>query len=171
VRAAADAVLAVWPAIERDTSLGQALRDCTMVLTERHGAPLWAPDGHPVLFRAGRSLGECGLVSAAVHYWTQTATDATDALGSDHPDTLTSHHDLAYWRGAAGDPAGTVAAFEKLLDDYLRVLGADHPRTLTARGHLAGYRAEAGDPAGAVAAFETCSMTVCGCWAPTTRTP
>jgi len=88
VRAVADAVMAVWPEIKRDTSVGQALRDCTVVLKERHGTSLWAPYGHPVLFRAGQSLGECGLVSAAVHYWTQTTTDATDAPGvrpSGHP--------------------------------------------------------------------------------------
>lgn len=145
VRAAADAVLAVWPEIERDTSLGQALRDCTMTLKERHSAPLWAPDGHPVLFRAGRSLGECGLVSAAVHYWIQTATDATDALGADHPDTLTTRHHLAHLRGEDGDSAGAVAAFEELLGDCLRVLGADHPDTLITRRNLAHWRGRAHD--------------------------
>jgi Tetratricopeptide repeat len=150
VRSAADAVLAVWPEIERDTSLGQALRDCTMVLTERHGALLWAPDGHPVLFQAGWSLGECGLVSAAVHYWTQMITDATDALGPDHPDTLAARGNLALWRGEAGDLAGAAAAFEELLGDYLRVSGADHSDTLATRRHLARLRGEAG----AAAAFE-----------------
>jgi hypothetical protein len=145
VRAAADAVLEVWPEIERDTSLGQALRDCAMILTERHGAQLWAPDGHPVLFRAGWSLGQCGLVSAAVHYWTQMITDATDALGSDHPNTLAARRDLAHWRGEAGDPVGAVTAFEELLDDYLRVLGADHPHTLIARSSLAHWRGRAHD--------------------------
>ncbi|MGH3937980.1 MAG: NB-ARC domain-containing protein [Pseudonocardiaceae bacterium] len=103
VRAAADAVLAVWPQIERDTTLGQALRDCAMTLKERHNAPLWIPEAHPTLFRTGQSLGECGLVSAAVHYWTQTATDAVDALGVDHPDTLSTQHNLAYWREQAHD--------------------------------------------------------------------
>jgi NB-ARC domain len=144
VRAAADAVLSMWPEIERDTSLGQALRDCTMTLKERHGAQLWAPDGHPVLFRAGLSLGECGLVSAAVHYWTQMTT-ATDALGSDHPDTLTTRNHFAYWRGEAGDPVGAVSAFEKLLNDYLRVLGTDHPHTLTIRSNLAHWQGRAHD--------------------------
>jgi hypothetical protein len=143
VRAAADAALAVWPEIERDTSLGQALRDCTVVLTERHGAPLWAPDAHPVLFHAGRSLGECGLVSAAVHYWTRMAPDAIDALGADHPDTLTAWNDLAWWRGEAGDPVGAVATFEELLGDCLRVLGADHPETLNTWSSLAHWRERA----------------------------
>jgi hypothetical protein len=103
VQAAADAVLAAWPEIERDTDLGQALRDCAITLKERHSAQLWAPDVHPVLFRAGRSLGECGLVSVAVHYWTQISTEATDTLGTDHPDTLTTRHDLAYWQGRGHD--------------------------------------------------------------------
>ncbi|MGH3972950.1 MAG: tetratricopeptide repeat protein [Pseudonocardiaceae bacterium] len=98
-----------------------------------------------MLFRAGRSLGECGLISAAVHYWTQTVTDATDALGPDHPDTLTTRHHLARWRGEAGDPAGAVAAFDGLLGDYLRVLGADHPDTLIVQSNLAYWRGRAHD--------------------------
>lgn len=154
VRAAADAVFAVWPEIERDTSLGQALRDCTMVLKERYGAQLWAPAGYRVLFRAGRSLGECGLFSAAVHYWTQMTIDTTEALGFDHPDTLNARHYVANLRGEAGEPAEAAAALEELLGDWLRVSGADHPYTLNIRHNLARWRGEAGDLAGAVVAFE-----------------
>ena len=67
-------------------------------------------------------------------------------LGPDHPDTLTTRSNLAYWRGEAGDPAGAATAFEQLLADYQRVLGADHPDTLTTRGHLMYWRGVAGDP-------------------------
>jgi hypothetical protein len=41
-------------------------------------------------------------------------------LGPDHPDTLTIRHNLAYWRGAAGDPGAATTAFEQLLTDRLR---------------------------------------------------
>ena len=75
------------------------------------------------------------------------------ALGPDHPDTLTTRGALAYWRGAAGDPAAAVTAFTELLPDRVRVLGPDHPDTLTTRGTLASWRGAAGDPAGAVTAF------------------
>jgi hypothetical protein len=63
---------------------------------------LWNPDGHPVLFRAGRSLGEVGLVAAAVDYWQTMVTTATRVLGPDHPETLTTRHELAFWRQRRG---------------------------------------------------------------------
>jgi hypothetical protein len=31
-------------------------------------------------------------------------------LGHDHPDTLTTRHDTADWRGEAGDPAASVTS-------------------------------------------------------------
>ena len=68
-------------------------------------------------------------------------------LGPDHPDTLTTRNNLAYWRGEAGDPAAAVTAFTELLPDRVRVLGPDHPDTLTTRGALARWRGEAGDAA------------------------
>jgi hypothetical protein len=145
VRAAADALLQVWPDLERDTDLGRVLQDCTISLAERHGPLLWAHDGHPLLFRAGRSLGECGLVHAATSYWTQMASQALDALGTDHLDTLTTRANLAYWRGEAGDPTGAVTAFEQLLTDRLRVLGPDHPHTLSTRHNLAYWRSKTND--------------------------
>ena len=70
-------------------------------------------------------------------------------LGPDHPDTLITRSNLAYWRGKAGDPAGAAAALEELLTDQLRVLGPDHPDTLITRSNLAYWRGKAGDPAGA----------------------
>ncbi|MEO6701640.1 MAG: hypothetical protein ABIP57_09080, partial [Jatrophihabitantaceae bacterium] len=57
-------------------------------------------------------------------------------LGSDHPDTLATRHNLARWRGVAGDPGGAAAALERLLVDRLRVLGSDHPDTLATRHNL-----------------------------------
>jgi NB-ARC domain/Tetratricopeptide repeat len=154
VRAAADALLQVWPEIERDTELGRVLRDCSASLHERHSGVLWNSDRHGVLYRAGRSLGDCGLIDAAVGYWTKMTAQASAALGIDHPDTLATRHDLALWRGEAGDPAGAITALEQLLTDYLRVLGPDHPHTLNTRHNLADWRGWAGDPAGAAVAFE-----------------
>ncbi|WP_353962641.1 hypothetical protein [Streptomyces sp. NBC_01214] len=48
-------------------------------------------------------------------------------LGADHPDTLTTRHDLAHWRGQAGDADGAAAALAELLADRMRVLGPDRP--------------------------------------------
>lgn len=137
VTAAADALVGIWPKGERDPQLGQVLRANITALAARHPNALWIPDGHPLLWRAGASLGERGLLTAAIDYWTQLTTAATQHLGPDHPDTLSTRHNLARWRGAAGDPAGAAEAFGQLLHDYLRVLGPDHPDTLGTRHNLA----------------------------------
>jgi hypothetical protein len=75
----------------------------------------------------------------------QLLTDRLRVLGPDHPNTLTTRHNLARWRGQAGDPAGAATAFEQLLTDRLRVLGPDHPDTLTTRHNLANWRSKAND--------------------------
>ncbi|MFI0813192.1 tetratricopeptide repeat protein [Streptomyces echinatus] len=61
-------------------------------------------------------------------------------LGEDHPDTLTTRHNLACFRGEAGDAAGAADAFAKLLADRARVLGEDHPDTIATRPHVAYWR-------------------------------
>lgn len=153
VRAAADALVQLWPGVE-SSELGHALRDCAMSLKDRYNALLYAPDAHAVLFRVGRSFGECGLIGTAVDYWEELAAEAVNVLGSIHPDTLSARHNLAHWRGEAGDPTGAATAYEQLLTDRRWVLGADHPDTLMTRNNLAYWRGEAGDPAGAATAFE-----------------
>jgi hypothetical protein len=152
--AAADALLAIWPVVESDPAVEQALRANTTTLAGRHPDALWKSGAHEVFFRVGRSLGEVGLVTHARDYFTEFAATSALVLGADHPDTLAARHQLARWHGEAGDPAGAAAAFEQLLRDRLRVLGADHPDTLATRHQLARWHGEAGDPAGAAAAFE-----------------
>ena len=61
-------------------------------------------------------------------------------LGADHPATLTTRSNLAFWRGRGVDITGAVAEFERLLTDRIRVLGADHPDTLTTHNNLAYWR-------------------------------
>ncbi|WP_285902431.1 helix-turn-helix transcriptional regulator [Frankia sp. AiPs1] len=153
-RTAGDALLAVWPEVERDTTLGQVLRANTDTLHTVAPDPLWQPDLHPVLFRAATSLGNTGLVLAAADRYHHLATTAAQRLGPDHPNTLATRGNLAYWRGEAGDPAGAAAAADELLADRLRVLGPDHPDTLITRHNLAWWRGQVGDAAGAAAAFE-----------------
>jgi hypothetical protein len=154
VDAVAQALVEYWPQIERNAALGQALRANAAALRCHGEDRLWCHGAHPLLFRIGRSLGEAGLVTAAIEHSQHLTYEAARRLGPDHPDTLTTRDNLAYWRGEAFDAAGAVAAFEDLLADRLRVLGRDHPDTLTTRNNLAYWRGEAGDPAGAAAAFE-----------------
>jgi hypothetical protein len=153
-RTAADALVAAWPQIERDGALSLALRGNTENLDDNAREALWDPDGHAVLFRAGTSLGESGLVAEAAAYFDRLHRQATTRLGPDHPDTLNTRNNLATWRGEAGDAAEAVTALEELLTDRLRVLGPDDPDTLNTRNNLATYRGRAGDAAGAATTFE-----------------
>jgi hypothetical protein len=152
--AAADALLAIWPLVESDPAVEQALRANTTTLAGRHPDALWQSGAHEVFFRVGRSLGEVGLVTHARDYFNQLVATSALVLGADHPDTLAARHQLARWHGEAGDPAGAAAAFEQLLTDRLRVLGPDHPDTLTTRHNLASCRGKAGDAVGAATAFQ-----------------
>nr|WSW67809.1 tetratricopeptide repeat protein [Streptomyces sp. NBC_00995] len=153
-RTAADALLLVWPAIERDTALAQSLRGNTEALTRHGEAALYGPDGmHTVLFRAGVSLAEAGQVAAGVDYFQHLASTADERLGPDHVASLGARHNLAHCRGNAGDPAGALKAFAELLTRKSVLLGPDHRHTLATKSSLAQFRGEAGDAAGAAAAF------------------
>ncbi|MFE6052862.1 tetratricopeptide repeat protein, partial [Kitasatospora sp. NPDC056446] len=153
-RTAADALNAAWPAVERDTSLAQALRANTTALTRTAESVLYWPALHAVLFRIGESLEESGQATTARDYFECMASTARCRLGPDHPDTLATRGWLARCRGEAGDAVGAAAALEELLADRMRVLGPDHPDTLATRAWLAQFRGEAGDAAGAAAALE-----------------
>ncbi|MFC8851518.1 tetratricopeptide repeat protein [Streptomyces sp. NPDC057144] len=152
-RTAANALLAAWPQIERDTALAQSLRANATVLTSHAEQVLYRPDPHAVLYRTGRSLGEAGQVTAARDHYQHLTDSITSHLGPDHPDTLAARAHLAHWRGKAGDAAGAAAALTELLEHAVRVLGPDHPNTFTTRIHLASWRGEAGDAAGAATVF------------------
>lgn len=153
-RAAADALMAAWPDIERDTDLAQALRSSAAALDRCAPDELWQPAAHEMIFREGTSLGEAGLVAEAMAYFRSAVDLAARLLGPDHPDTLRARHELGYWRGESGDFAGAADSQRELLADRLRVLGHDHPDTLGTRANLAFWRGHAGDPAGAAAATE-----------------
>ncbi|MEV0563202.1 tetratricopeptide repeat protein [Dactylosporangium sp. NPDC050588] len=63
---------------------------------------------------------------------------------------LSTRHNLAHWRGLAGDPSAAAEESARLLVDAERVLGPDHPDTLDTRRNLAHWRGLAGDPDAAV---------------------
>ncbi|MFB9515666.1 tetratricopeptide repeat protein [Streptomyces purpureus] len=154
VPASASALVESWPEIERDTAFALILRTHADALIGHSSGFLWQGSAHPVLFRVGRSRGEAGEVKGAAKYFERLVGDARDALGPDHPDTLSFRHENAYWRGRAGGIAETLAAYEQLLIDRLRVQGPDHSDTLTARNEVAFWRGESGDVSGAIAATE-----------------
>ncbi|MEV6821472.1 tetratricopeptide repeat protein [Nocardiopsis dassonvillei] len=161
VQALADALLQIWPKVERNTTLTQQLRNNTAALRSHHSvegrnseAWLWEPAGHRLLFRAGKSLGECGRVQEAVSYCEQLVDHARHYLGPDHPDTFASRNNLADARGKAGDIIGAATAYEKLIQDELRIFGPDHPKTLKDQSNLTFMLSESGKSAGASTTYE-----------------
>ncbi|WP_203854886.1 tetratricopeptide repeat-containing protein, partial [Dactylosporangium siamense] len=75
-------------------------------------------------------------------------------LGEDHPDTLTTRHNLAgVWRDQ-GDRQRAAAEYQAVLDLLWRVLGEDHPETLTTRHRLATVWRDQGDHQRAAAEFQ-----------------
>jgi len=57
--------------------------------------------------------------------------DREAILGSRHPDTLTTRHNLAYRADECGDSATALRLYKELLLDVDIVLGPRHPFTLT----------------------------------------
>lgn len=67
----------------------------------------------------------------------QTLADRVRVLGEDHPQTLSSHNNLAVAYQAAGDLGPAIPLYEQALVGCVRVLGEDHPQTKIVRGNLA----------------------------------
>ncbi|WP_343233777.1 tetratricopeptide repeat protein [Streptomyces sp. CS081A] len=151
-RTAADALLAAWPAIYRETVLTQTLRANTDALIQHAGDSLYKQGIHDVLFLTGTSLGATGQASAAMNHFAQVTEQAQDRLGLHHPDTLAARNDLSAWVGYAGHKSTAVRLFTDLVADMNRVLGPTHATTLIARNNLVHWLGQAGDVAGASAA-------------------
>ncbi|MFF0794150.1 NB-ARC domain-containing protein, partial [Streptomyces spiralis] len=108
-RIAADALVAVWPEIERDTALAQVLRANTNALTHHaEGALFGNMSFHPVLTRVGESFGRARQLGAAIHHFQHLVDVADSRLGPDRPHTFVARYRLAHWRGEAGDADGAA---------------------------------------------------------------
>ncbi|MGO1057064.1 tetratricopeptide repeat protein [Crossiella sp. CA198] len=149
-KVAADALYDLWPAAEQDGPLVRALRANTAALRRHLDGQGWVA-GHPLLFRAGNSLGESGQAAAAVRYFADLCALTERSVGARNPGTLTARHDRAYWCGEAGEVATAVRELERVCADQTGVLGPRHPHTLTTRHNLARWRGQAGRHARIVA--------------------
>ena len=85
---------------------------------------------------------------------TDSVTRACDALGPDHPDTLTSRNSLAGAYRDAGRLDKAITLYEQILEDSINVLGPDHPSTLASRFDLAGAYQAAGRLDEAITLYE-----------------
>ena len=65
-------------------------------------------------------------------------------LDPEHPDTLTSRHNLADAYADAGRTSEAIDLFEAVLATRERVLGPDHPDSLSSRHNLADAYRDAG---------------------------
>jgi hypothetical protein len=155
LRTAANALLQIWPEVERDARMGQQLRSNaeSMVALDQTGA-LWQEGLHPLLTRLAVSYARSGDLAASVGHWRRIQEQTATRLGADHPDTLRSRHRVADLVGELGDPATAVELFDGVLADRRRCLGDEHPDTLATRDYRCYWLGAAGDPAGAVADLE-----------------
>ena len=83
-----------------------------------------------------------------------SVTQACDALGPHHPDTLASRNNLAGTYRDSGRLDKAITLYEQTLEDSIRVLGTDHPSTLTSRLNLAGAYQAAGRLDEAITLYE-----------------
>jgi tetratricopeptide (TPR) repeat protein len=149
-RAAASALLEVWPAEEPQPWAAASLRANAASLQDSAPDALWAEGCHPLLPRVGRSLDEARLTGPAVGFWSDLAARCDAKLAQGHPDTLAVAAQLAAAYLAAGDAAEAVQWYQRVLADRTRELAPGHPGILAARVSLGQALIMAGEPADAV---------------------
>lgn len=106
-----------------------------------------------------------GQASAALDQFTEVLDARRRLLGPDHPDTLTSRHNLASAFQTVGRLAEAIELHEQVLAAYRRALGEEHPDTLASQNNLARAYQAVGRVDEAVALFEhvlTASIRVLG---------
>jgi tetratricopeptide (TPR) repeat protein len=135
-RAAADALLEVWPEDEPLAWLTEDLRSCAASLQAAAGEILWAGGCHPLLFRLGRSLDAARLTVPAAAYWRELAAVSERVLGPGHLDTLIASERLAEAYLTAGRTAEAVSWFQWVLAARSREFGRDDPGTIAGRRSL-----------------------------------
>jgi hypothetical protein len=111
------------------------------------------PDAVDIIADVHRTMHVNTIYILIGHYTTLVVVQR-HLLGPDHPDTLTSRHNLAWWQSNVGEPGAGSAALEALLADRTRVLGHDHPHTLSTRLCIAYRLVMAGEMAKALATFK-----------------
>ena len=170
MRAAAEALFQVWPRTAVPASFEQALRDCTARLQAVAGRVLWAPECHPVLLRAGRSLEAAGLTGAATSYWQSILETSQAELGSSHAHTILARDRLGAALEAAGRPDDAVEMYQESLNERQRILGMGHPDTVSVRANLARACARPAVPARRSGSPSACSPSPRRAGVPAIRT-
>ena len=155
VRAAADALLEIWPREEPRSRLAADLRSCAISLRQAAGDVLWA-DGrcHPLLVLAGQSMDSARLTGPAVVYWREFTADTERLLGAGNLETLMVSGYLGDALMTAGQAAEAVSWFRRVLDGRASTLGPDHPAAIAAKVSLGRALVAIGQPEDAVDILE-----------------
>jgi tetratricopeptide (TPR) repeat protein len=151
-RAAADALLEVWPRDEPQSRLAADLRACAADLRQAAGDVLLAEGRcHPLLALAGRSLDSGGMTGPAVDWWRALAANCDRLLGPANLKTLAVSGYLAEALMAARLADQAVPVFQRVLDGRADVLGPDHPEAIAVKVALGRALVAVGRPEDAAA--------------------
>jgi tetratricopeptide (TPR) repeat protein len=149
-RAAASALLEVWPADEPQAWTAANLRANAASLQDAATDVLWADGCHPLLMRVGRSLDQARLVGSAVEYWQDLAARCDTKLPPGHPDALVVAAQLSAAYLKAGQASEAVQWYQRVLAERTHELAPGHPAIVATRVSLARALIMAGEPADAV---------------------
>ena len=154
-RAAADALLEVWPRDEPRSRLAADLRACAVSLRQAAGDVLWAEGRcHPLLVLTGQSMDSARLTGPAVVYWRELAADSERILGPGSLETLMVTSHLGGALMAAGQATEAVPVFQRVLDGRADVLGPDHPGAIAVKVWMGRALVAVGQPGDAVPVLE-----------------
>ncbi|PPK70870.1 tetratricopeptide repeat protein [Actinokineospora auranticolor] len=149
IETAAEALCEIWPDVETDAALADALRHNATALgrnaEQAHPNPLWTPKPHDALILAGRSWKNAGQFTAARDHFTALLDYGTRVLELDAADCWPVRYFLADIRGHTGDATGAARDCRALLAE----LDPDERTALAVRGDIARWVGEAGDAKGA----------------------
>src|SRR5690349_5006623 len=153
-RAAANALLEIWPVDEAGPWTAAALRSNAASLHDAAPDVLWADGCHPLLLQAGRSLDNARLIGPAVEYWRDLSARCDTKLMPGHPDALVVAGYLAAAYLSAGYADEAVHWYQRVLAERGRELAPGHPAIIAARVSLAKALIMAGEPGDAITVLQ-----------------
>jgi hypothetical protein len=150
----ANALVEIWPEIERHSEIAQVMRSNCHHLSRSSNGALLKPAVHEVLFRLGKSVGDAGRPDAAAAYFARLLKELTTQSDFNFLDSLRICHEFADWCGQAGKYETAISILEYLLRELSEMIGSLHPNVFSTKGNIYHWQGMAGDPAGAVRDME-----------------
>mgnify|MGYP000868438529 FL=1 len=124
------------------------------IASQEHSLPLFTnPTIATILARTLKKAWQLGMHQVALTL-INPLTKASDTLGVDHPDIITSRNSLADAYLLEGQTEKAVALVQKNLKHSRKLLGSTDPATLTSLNTLANASRDRGDLEGAASLFE-----------------